>query len=56
MANYYLYCCYGCSNTLYGDNLPDGEEYTSTIFGELCSMCQEHQNLKVDAEDYDDYD
>lgn len=40
MEYYYLYQCENCCTTLYADDLPDGEDYTSVCEG-LCSSCYE---------------
>ena len=40
MEYYYLYQCENCYTTLYADDLPDGEDYTSACEG-LCSSCYE---------------
>ena len=53
MSEYYLYQCAGCATTLYGDYLPEGEQYTSVINGDLCESCQ-HQQEEDDWYDDDD--
>lgn len=44
VSEYYLYQCAGCAITLYGDCLPEGEQYTSVMNGALCESCQYQQD------------